>query len=40
MELEDLRELIELLKDSDITELQVEKDGQRSRSKERDSCRL
>ncbi len=27
MELEDLRELIELLKDTDITELQVEKDG-------------
>jgi acetyl-CoA carboxylase biotin carboxyl carrier protein len=27
MELEDLKELIELLKDSDITELQVEKDG-------------
>ncbi len=27
MELEDLKELIELLKDTDITELQVEKDG-------------
>jgi acetyl-CoA carboxylase biotin carboxyl carrier protein len=27
MELEDLKELINLLKDSDITELQVEKDG-------------
>lgn len=27
MELEDLKELIDLLKDSDITELQVEKDG-------------
>ncbi len=27
MELEDLKELIELLKDSDITELQVEKEG-------------
>lgn len=27
MELEDLKELIALLKDSDITELQVEKDG-------------
>jgi acetyl-CoA carboxylase biotin carboxyl carrier protein len=27
MELDDLKELIELLKDTDITELQVEKDG-------------
>jgi acetyl-CoA carboxylase biotin carboxyl carrier protein len=27
MELEDLKELIELLKDSDITELQIEKEG-------------
>ncbi len=27
MELEDLKDLIELLKDTDITELQVEKDG-------------
>ncbi len=27
MELEDLKELIELLRDTDITELQVEKDG-------------
>ena len=27
MEIEDLRELIELLKETDITELQVEKDG-------------
>ena len=27
MELEELKELIELLKDTDITELQVEKDG-------------
>ncbi|MBM4146006.1 MAG: acetyl-CoA carboxylase biotin carboxyl carrier protein [Nitrospira sp.] len=27
MELEDLKELLELLKDTDITELQVEKDG-------------
>ena len=27
MELEDLRELIELLKDSDITELQIDKEG-------------
>jgi len=27
MELEDLKELIELLKDTDITELQLEKDG-------------
>jgi acetyl-CoA carboxylase biotin carboxyl carrier protein len=27
MELEDLKELIELLKDTDITELQIEKDG-------------
>ena len=27
MELEDLRELISLLKDTDITELQIEKDG-------------
>lgn len=27
MELEDLKELIELLKDTDITELQIEKEG-------------
>ena len=27
MELEDLKELIELLRDTDITELQVEKEG-------------
>ena len=27
MELEDLKQLLELLKDTDITELQVEKDG-------------
>jgi acetyl-CoA carboxylase biotin carboxyl carrier protein len=33
MELEDLKELINLLKDSDITELQVEKDGSKVKIK-------
>jgi len=33
MELEDLKELIELLKETDITELQVEKDGTKDKIK-------
>jgi len=33
MELEDLKELIELLKETDITELQVEKDGSKVKIK-------
>jgi acetyl-CoA carboxylase biotin carboxyl carrier protein len=33
MELEDLKELIELLKESDITELQLEKDGSKVKIK-------
>lgn len=33
MELEDLKELIELLKETDITELQLEKDGMKVRIK-------
>jgi acetyl-CoA carboxylase biotin carboxyl carrier protein len=33
MELEDLKEIIELLKETDITELQIEKDGSKVRIK-------
>ena len=37
MELEDLKELIELLKETDITELQVEKDGTKVKIKKREN---